>query len=181
MATIPLYDATIGISIHALLTLQDLLKKAAAHPEAATLAETRLYPDMLPFSFQVLIVCNFAKKNVERLTARTLDVWEDNEKTLDELAARVQRTLDLVQSVKREELDGWTEPGQTTMVKIGPFDPVPATVSQYVLTYSVPNMMFHLSTAYGLLRMKGLELGKADLLRNFVTEWFSPPAPPAAA
>lgn len=174
MSTLSLYDASIGVCTHSLETLLDLLKKAQAHPEAATLAETRLYPDMLPFSRQVLIVCNYAKKNVERLAARALDVWEDNEKTLDELTARVQRTLDLVRTVKPEELAGWTAE-RTTELKIGPFDPIAATATQYVLGYSLPNMMFHLSIAYGLLRMKGVELGKADLLRHFVADFFAPP------
>jgi len=174
-STIPLYDATIGVSTHSLETLLDLLKKAQAHPEADTLAATRLYPDMLPFSSQVLIVSNFAKKNVERLTARTLDVWADDETTLEQLVARVEKTLDLLKTVKPEDLDGWSGSDRTTEIKIGPFDPVQATASQYVLGYSLPNLLFHLSIAYGLLRMKGLELGKADYLKHFVSDFFTLP------
>ncbi|KAG7294038.1 hypothetical protein NEMBOFW57_004100 [Staphylotrichum longicolle] len=173
-STIPLYDATIGVSTNSLKTLLDLLKKAQAHPEADTLAATRLYPDMLPFSVQIIIVSNFAKKNVERLAGRQLDVWADDETTLEQLVARVEKTLDLLKTVKPEDLDGWSG-DRTTEIKIGSFDPVKATASQYVLGYSLPNMFFHLSIAYGLLRMKGLELGKADLLKNFVSDFFTLP------
>ncbi len=173
-STISLYDASIGVSTHALETLLDLLKKAQAHPEAATLAETRLYPDMLPFKTQVLIVSNFGKKMVERLAARTLDVWADDEATLEELTARVHKTLDLLKTVKPEDLNGWPA-DRTTELKVGPFDPVQATATQYVLGYAVPNTMFHLSIAYGLLRMKGIEIGKADLLRHFVSDFLTPP------
>ncbi|KAK4121974.1 hypothetical protein N657DRAFT_576441 [Parathielavia appendiculata] len=174
MATIPLYDSTIGVSNHALLTLLDLLEKAKAHPEAATLAETRLYPDMLPFSTQILIVSNFAKKMVERLAGREVEVWEDNEKTLDELVARVNKTLDLLKTVKRVDLDAAT--GKTQTIKMGPLDSAEATTSQYVLGYALPNLFFHLSIAYGILRMKGLELGKANYLRHFLSDFFQAPA-----
>lgn len=173
-STISLYDASIGLSTHALETLLDLLKKAQAHPEAATLAETRLIADMLPFSTQVLIVSNFAKKMVERLAGRTLDAWADDEKTLDELTARVHKTLDLLKTVKPADLDGWSAE-RTTELKVGPLGPVQATATQYLLGYAVPNLMFHLSIAYGLLRMKGVELGKADLLRNFVGDFLAVP------
>ncbi|KAK4148819.1 hypothetical protein C8A00DRAFT_38594 [Chaetomidium leptoderma] len=170
MSTIPLYDATIGLSNHSLLTLLDLLKKVQDHPDSESLLTGRLAPDMLPFPTQIIIVSNFAKKIVERLAGRTLDVWEDNETTLEQLVARVQKTLDLLKTVKREDLDGAAD--KTISLKIGPFDPVSTTTTQYVLGYMVPNMMFHLSVAYGILRMKGVELGKADLLKHFAGDFF---------
>ncbi|KAK4102409.1 hypothetical protein N658DRAFT_515118 [Parathielavia hyrcaniae] len=178
MATISLYETTIGVSSRALLTMLDMLEKAKAHDKAhdkaASLAEARLYEDMLPFRAQVLIASNFGKKMVERLTKRELGVWEDDEKTLDELVARVQKTLDLLKTVKPEDLDAAA--AQTQTIKFGPADPVEATTSQYVLGYALPNLFFHLSTAYGILRMKGLALGKADYITHFVADFFPPPA-----
>jgi hypothetical protein len=175
MATISLYDATIGVSTNSLQTLADLLKKAQAHPEAESLAATRLYPDMLPFSYQIIIVSNFAKKYVERLTGRELDVWADDETTLEQLVARVQKTLDLLKTVSREDVEG--KAVEKVALKMGPYGPFDATTQQYVLGYAMPNIMFHLSIAYGILRMKGIELGKADLVKHFVADFFPMPAP----
>ena len=175
MATLSLYDATIGVSTHSLQTLADLLKKAQAHPEAESLAAARLYPDMLPFSYQIIIVSNFAKKYVERLTGRELDVWADDETTLDQLVARVQKTLDLLKTVSRADVEG--DAVTKVTLKMGPYPPFDATTQQYVLGYATPNIMFHLSIAYAILRMKGIELGKADLIKHFVADFFQQPAP----
>ena len=173
MATnsIPVYDATVGVATHALQTLQALLKKAQAHPDAASFSSTRIAPDMLPFAFQVLTVSNNAKKIVERLapTKADLSVWEDNhESTLDELVARVEKTLALLATVEVKDVE-LKDQG----IKFGPAYPnVPATGGQYVLGYVLPNLFFHLSMAYAILRMKGVELGKADYLGPFVKDFF---------
>jgi hypothetical protein len=175
MASISVYDASIGVCTNSLKTLLDLLEKAKQHPEAATLPATRLIDDMLPFSFQIQLVSNFSKKYVERLTGRELEVWEDNESTLDELVARVHKTLDLLKTVSREDVDGTDK--KTVSLKVGPYEPVDATLTNYVLGYAMPNIMFHLSIAYGLLRMKGIELGKKDLMNHFMADWFKPTMP----
>lgn len=172
MATVPLYDATIGMATHSLLTLLDLLHKAQAHPDAATLPQARLAPDMLPFTTQIQIVSDFSKKFVERLAGRKLEVWENNEETLEQLVARVEKTIALLKTVKREDVDN---AAKTQTVKMGPLDPVQATLEQYVFGYAQPNLLFHLSTAYLILRNKGFELGKADLLKHFVGDFFQVP------
>ncbi len=177
MATVSLYDASIGVATHALLTLLDLVKTAQAHEDASSIAALRLAPDMLPFSFQIQTVSNTSKKVVERLTGRELDVWADDETTLDQLVARIEKTLDLLKSVTKEEVDGQWDAVKTFGLKIGPFEPVPATASQYVLGFAVPNILFHVSTAYAILRVKGLPLGKSVYLKNFVGDFFKPPAP----
>ncbi|KAK4235011.1 hypothetical protein C8A03DRAFT_46764 [Achaetomium macrosporum] len=168
MAAIPLYDITVGFALEANKTLLHIIKKAQAHPDAASFASARLYPDMLPFSFQVQTTSNFSKKIVERLTARgeSIGKWEDNEQTLEELAARVEKTIALLESVKKEEV----EPREQTITYGPKFHPVQATTNQYVLSYALPNLMFHLTTAYDILRMKGVELGKADFLKHFAAE-----------
>ncbi|KAK4132717.1 hypothetical protein BT67DRAFT_450864 [Trichocladium antarcticum] len=158
--TLPLYDATIGLSTQSLQALQGLLKKAQAHPEADSIAATRLAPDMLPFAFQVLTVSSFAKKTVERLApakAAGLGAWEDNHNSsLAELAARVDKTLALLATVNfGPDHVGVAAPGD-----------------RYVLGYAIPNMFFHLSMAYAILRTKGVELGKADYIGPFVKDFF---------
>ncbi|KAL2117660.1 hypothetical protein VTJ04DRAFT_7320 [Mycothermus thermophilus] len=174
MATLPLYETTILVAKHALETLQHILQKAQSHPEAATIAQARLIEDMLPLSFQVQTVSNFAKKTVERLTGRDLGVWPDDETTLEQLLARVQKTLDLLETVKPEDV----EPAATKTheLKIGPTNPFQASTKDYVLGYYLPNLFFHLSTAYGILRSKGLDIGKRDYLKSFVLPFYPVPA-----
>lgn len=174
MATISVYDATIGVANHSLHTLRDLLQKAQDHPDAASMPSLRLVPDMNPLSAQVQYVSNFSKKMVERMAGRTLDVWEDNEETMEQLFARIDKTIDLLKTVKREDVDPIH--GKTVSVSLGRFGEIDTTVSQYVLGFALPNMMFHLSIAYALLRMKGLDIGKADLLKHFMADFF--PIPP---
>jgi hypothetical protein len=169
MATIPLYDITVGCALDANKTLLHIIKKAQAHPDAASFPSARIYEDMLPFTFQVYTVTNFSKKMVERLTARgaSIGTWEDNEQTLEELVARVEKTIALLESVKREEIESKEE--QT--ISYGPkYHAVQTTTNTYVLGYAIPNLMFHLTTAYDILRMKGVELGKADFLKYYAKE-----------
>ncbi|AEO68214.1 uncharacterized protein THITE_2117637 [Thermothielavioides terrestris NRRL 8126] len=174
MSGIDLYNATIGLCNHSLHTLLHIIEKAKAHPDAAELASARLYPDMLPFSFQVIIVSNFAKKTVERLTTppEPLPVWEDKETTFDELVARINKTLALLATVKREDL----VPKEQTVRYTGKFEPVQASTEQYVLTYSIPNILFHVTTAYDILRHKGVDVGKADFLQGFIKDLNLKPA-----
>lgn len=171
MASIPLYDITFGLGNQALRTLIDLLKKAKAHPEAESLPSVRLYPDMLPLSTQILIASNFVKKAVERLVNRSADqppieVWEDNEQTLDELIARVERTLALTATVKKEDVEA-----KEQTLKLGQLGPFPCTGVNYVMGYYLPNLFFHLTTAYDILRMKGLDVGKKDYLTRFMEDF----------
>jgi hypothetical protein len=161
--SLSLYDTTIGSSTKALTALLSLLKKAQEHPEAATIPETRIHEDMLPFKFQVLTVSNFAKKAVERLASRELEAWADEESTLEELIARVEKTLALLATVKPEDLQEKEQAIHWGKQLLGT-----CSTSQYALDYMLPNMYFHLTTAYDILRMKGLTIGKKDYIKPFV-------------
>lgn len=171
MSTLPLYDSTIGVSTHAAEALRGILKKAQAHADAASFPQARLYEDMRPLTFQVQMVSNVAKKMVERLAGRQLDAWEDNEQqTMDELVARVDKTLALLATVKPDDVDGAT--AKSYDLQLSGLHAT-ATAEQYVLGYALPNLFFHLSVAYAILRMKGVELGKRDYLAPFVQDVFS--------
>lgn len=172
--SISIYDATIGTSTRAVNTLLDLVKLAQAHPKGEALASARLADDMLPFTTQVIIVTNFAKKYVERLARRELPVWEDNETTLEQSVARLEKTLDLLKSVTREEIEGASV--KDVNIKIGKLGAADVTTNQYVQDYATPNLYFHLTTAYAILRKEGLELGKAVYIKQFIPEWDIKPA-----
>ncbi|KAL2151171.1 hypothetical protein VTH82DRAFT_6269 [Thermothelomyces myriococcoides] len=173
MATLSLYDTTIATSIHALKTLLDILKKAQTHPEASTLPQARLFPDMFPLTAQILIVIKFCEQFVTHLTGRTVEESSASlheEKTLEELIELSEKTLALLETVSRDEVDGTAV--KTTTVHLIPYGDYNVTVEQFVLTYQLPNLYFHLVTAYDILRMKGLDVGKRDYLKNFVAAWF---------
>ncbi|KAJ4287104.1 hypothetical protein N0V88_007726 [Collariella sp. IMI 366227] len=160
MATISFYEASIGLALNSSLTLRGLLTKAQSHPDAATFANARLAPDMFALGFQVEAVSNFSKKAVERLTGRTdIGVWEDKNPrvegdvyNMDELIARLDKTVALLETVKREDVDAAAD--KTHTLTLGPLPPMNCTTSQY------------------LLGSRGVDVGKKDFLIYFMADIF---------
>jgi hypothetical protein len=146
--------------------LSKILDKAAAHCAAkkidqAVLLQTRLTPDMFPFVKQVQIACDFAKNTVGRLTGEP-PKFPDEEKTLDDLKARIAKTIDYVKSVKAEQVDAAEDKDVT--FPIGPQNTMTLKGAQYVIAFALPNFYFHATTAYDILRQVGVDIGKRDFL-----------------
>lgn len=112
MPAITLYDASVPVFTKALKALDDILDKAVEHAKekgtnADEFVEARLAEDMLPFAFQIQITSTIVKKALMRLTGEdTAGAWEDNEKTIAELKARIAKTLELARSIKPEAVNG---------------------------------------------------------------------------
>ncbi len=166
--TISMYQASVPPLIRSLNNLVAILEKAAAHAEAqkidpAVLINSRLYPDMLPLSKQIQIAADVAKKGVARLAGLEAPVFEDNETTFSELISRLQKTTAYLETFTPEQIDGSEEKSislpvrQETMI----FQGLP-----FLLYFVLPNVYFHVTTAYGILRHSGVELGKMDYLGN---------------
>ncbi|KAL2024874.1 hypothetical protein VTK56DRAFT_3573 [Thermocarpiscus australiensis] len=172
MSTLSLYDVAIGLSQNALQTLLHILKKAQRHPDAASFPETRLREDMRPLIFQVQVVTYIAMNAVERLANRDgkapVAVFAGDEKTMDELIARVEKALALLATAEPKDLEGAED--KTQEVHYGTEWTAPASTKQYVLGFEIPNLFFHLNMAYAILRMKGVDLGKGDYLHPFIKE-----------
>jgi uncharacterized protein len=165
-STASLYDFTVPALVRGLTNLSNQLDKAKAHADQKkfdfkALAEARLIADMLPLTAQIQIATDNAKGAVARLAGIDPPKYEDNEKTYEELKARVAKTLDFVSSVKREQFAG----AETREVVLK-FPSVTLTFNghDYVTKFVLPNVYFHLTTAYGLLRKNGVELGKPDFM-----------------
>ena len=110
---------------------------------------------------------NTSKKAVTNLTGKEVEAWEDNEKTIPELIARVEKTLDLLKSVDRKVVDGSED--KIVDLNLGKVRGIiQAPASTYVLGFALPNYFFHINTAYGILRHKGIQIGKADYLGPFL-------------
>jgi hypothetical protein len=147
-----------------LKSLAHVLGKAEAHAkdkgiDPATLAGARLIEDMFPLTRQVQIATDHAKGAMARLAGREVPKWEDTETTLAELQARVAKADAYVRSVPASALDGAEtrqislQVGQSTME----FDGL-----GYLQGHAQPNFWFHVTTAYAILRMKGVAIGKRD-------------------
>jgi uncharacterized protein len=163
---ISMYQASVPVFIRMLDNLAAILEKAAAHAEArkidpAVLVASRLYPDMFPLVKQVQIASDAAKGGAARLAQMEPPAYEDNEATLADLAARLRRTVDYLRTIKAEQVDGSEDRTVTWRTRT-------ATKTMlgmpYLLNHALPNLYFHIATAYGILRHNGVEIGKGDYL-----------------
>ena len=152
--------------LQTLTALSKILDKASAHCAAkkidqAVLLQTRLTPDMFPFVKQVQITCDFAKNTLGRLTGEP-PKYPDDEKSLDDLKARIAKTIDYVKSFKDADIDALQEKDVT--FPVGPQNTMTLKGAQYVLAFALPNFYFHATTAYNILRELGVDIGKMDFM-----------------
>ena len=162
-----MYDTTIPPLKRALSNLSHILKKAEAYADAksiehAVLLNARLFPDMLPIISQVYIATDMSKGAAARLAGLEVPKYEDTETTFAELQARISKTLAFIGSVKPEQLVGSASRDITITVRKTDLH---FTGQDYLLKWVMPNVYFHLTTTYNILRHNGCELGKTDFLR----------------
>ncbi len=164
--SVSLYDLSIPPMVLALSNLSALLDKAAAHSEAKkidpkVLPAARLIADMFPLSRQVQIACDTAKGAAARLAGVEPPKHEDNETTLAELKARIAKTIDFVGSIKAAQLAG--AESREIVLKF-PNQTLTFSGLDYLRKFVLPNLYFHVTTAYALLRQNGVDIGKRDYL-----------------
>ena len=149
-----------------LSALRQVLQKAEEHCaakgiEPAAILQFRLYPDMLPFWRQVTITCDHGKGAAYRLAGRDVPPIPDTETSFAELRDRIDRTLALMGEVQAEAYEGAEERNVTMKTRMGEFT-LPGR--DYLWQFALPNLFFHATTAYNILRHNGVELGKRDFL-----------------
>lgn len=167
--TISMYAASVPVVNQMLGSLSTILSKAEAHAAAHSinpevLVQTRLFPDMLPLAKQVQIACDFSKGLCARLSGIEAPKFDDNEVTLADLQARIRKTLDFVATIKPEQINGTEERDITFSfgTNTREFKGMP-----YLLHYAMPQIVFHVTTAYAILRSNGVDLGKRDFVGSF--------------
>ena len=134
-------------------------RRATSTP--SVLVGARLAPDMLPFARQIQLTSDFAKNSMARLAGIDPPKFEDTETTMDELFARVKKTIDFIDSVPAASLEG----SETRDIKIPLRDRTVEFKGLAFLQYwAIPNFFFHHVTAYNLLRHNGVDIGKRDFL-----------------
>ncbi|MEI7531317.1 MAG: DUF1993 domain-containing protein [Betaproteobacteria bacterium] len=164
--SISMYQASVPRLIIVMNNLSNILDKAQAHVDArkidaTTLTEFRLFPDMLNFTRQIQIVSDTAKSVVARLAGVEIPAYEDNEKTFADLKARIAKTVAFIQSFKPEQIDGTED--KDIVTKRGDKE-THYKGMQFLLGHGIPNVYFHTTTAYNILRHNGVEIGKRDYL-----------------
>ncbi|ODM81151.1 DUF1993 domain-containing protein [Bradyrhizobium elkanii] len=161
------HDAVVPAYLQILNSLTGELTKAEAHCEAKKIAPevllgSRLYPDMLPLTKQVQLVCDHAARGCARLTHSEVPSTPDAEKSISELKQRLAKTIDYVKSFKPAQFDG--ADARDVTFPIGPDRTMTLKGQQFLSAFSFPNFYFHAVTAHDILRHNGVEIGKRDFL-----------------
>jgi uncharacterized protein len=165
---ITMHTMMVEAATPALKTLSDLLDRGLAHAEAkkfdpSILANARLAPDMFPLTRQVQIACDMIKNGAARLAGLEAPRYEDSETTIEELKARIARTIDYVASIPASAFEG----SEDRDIKIPLRDrTLEMKGLPFLRSWVIPNFWFHVVTTYALLRHNGVEIGKRDFLGN---------------
>jgi uncharacterized protein len=160
-----MYHQMISQCTQTLKNLQTWLDKAeqlaaAKKFDVGVLMTGRLAPDMKPFIYQVQSACDYVKAAAAWLSGQTPPKHEDDEQTIDEVRARIRKTIAFAESVKETQYAGASErkislswaPGKV----LGGED--------YLLQMTIPNTFFHIVMAYAILRHNGVDVGKMDFV-----------------
>jgi hypothetical protein len=163
---ISMYQVSIPVFVKTLGNLAAILDQGAAFAAArkvdpSVLLNWRLAPDMLNLTRQVQIAADHAKRAPARLAGIEAPAYEDNEASFAELKARIDKTIDFINTLKRGQIDG-SEARDITL-KIGGGSQT-LTGQAYLLHNALPNFFFHVTTAYAILRHCGVEVGKKDFI-----------------
>lgn len=168
--TISMYAASVPLLKQVLQSLDAILSKAEAHAsdkkiEPAALLQARLYPDMFPLVKQVQIASDNAKGIAARLAGVAIPSFPDTEQTFEELHARIAKTLDFINAITPEQVNG-SEDRDVVVYKGSPYE-MQFPGQTYLIHFGVPNFLFHVTTAYAILRHNGVDIGKDDFIGKF--------------
>ena len=161
-----IYDASIPPMIRMLQSIAKIMDKAVAQArnedkDLSTLLDARMAPDMHPFPRQIQIMSDAAKGAAARLAGIEAPSMPDTETTFPELQARISKTIDFLKSVSADKLAGVES---REIVMKFPSGEMKFSGRDYLTQFALPNFYFHATTAYDLLRHKGIAIGKMDYL-----------------
>ncbi len=164
--TVSMYQASVPVLARALGNLRHVLQQGAAHAKAKgisdeVLLQTRLIPDMFSLLRQVQTATDMAKGGVARLAGVEPLKIEDNETTLAQLDARLEKVINHLNSFTAAQIDGSEERAIVLKMRSGEKH---FTGQPYLFNYVLPNVFFHCTTAYDILRQIGTDIGKKDFL-----------------
>ena len=160
-----MYYQAISQLTQSLRTIETWLDKAEEFAAARKfdidmLLNASLAPDMKPFIYQVQSACDYVKAAAAWLSGQTPPKHEDNEQTIDEVRARIRKTVSFAESVTEMQYAGAA--ARKVSLSWAPGKVIAG--SDYLLQITIPNTYFHLTTAYSILRHNGVDVGKMDFL-----------------
>lgn len=168
--SISMYAASVPVFKQLLGSLSDVLTKAEAHAAAKsiepnTLLQARLFPDMFPLRLQVQVAVDFATGVTARLANKEVPKYESTERSFAELHTLINGALAFIDGFKAQQIDG----SEQRAIVLRPGTPKERKLDgqAYLLHYGLPQFVFHVTTAYGILRHNGVEIGKRDFLGAF--------------
>ncbi|QSQ10840.1 DUF1993 domain-containing protein [Myxococcus landrumensis] len=165
--SLSMYQASIPVFIRALNVLTTLLQKGAQHAKEQglppeSLLEARLAPDMFTLVGQVQRASDTSKGTAERLSGVPAPRMPDTESTFEELYARITKTVEYLKSIDPARFEGCET--RAVQLQAGPDTKIDFQGDDYLLSFGLPNFYFHVTTAYDILRHRGVQVGKRDFL-----------------
>ncbi|MBC7419218.1 MAG: DUF1993 domain-containing protein [Bdellovibrio sp.] len=160
-----LYEITVPQFMKMLTNLNSILAKGAAHADAKKyemdiLLQSRLAPDQLNLTRQIHIACDSAKLCVARLTGKDAPVHDDTEVKYPELKKRIEEVIAYLGKFNANDF----KDAETKHISQPRWEGKYLTGTEYALQHALPNVYFHVTTAYSILRHNGVEVGKKDFL-----------------
>lgn len=165
--SITMHSASVPVFVRMLNNLLGWLDKAETHAKGRKFdpnnyLSMRLTPDMLPLSAQIQIATDHVKGCTARLAGMEPPKWADDEKTLDDLRARIRKAIEYAESIPAAKMDG--SDAREIVLPIGQNRTMSFPGETFLKSFSLPNFFFHTTMAYALLRQGGVDLGKMDYL-----------------
>ncbi|GAC1329937.1 MAG: DUF1993 family protein [Steroidobacteraceae bacterium] len=164
--SLTMYTATVPTCTRALSNLAAILEKAAAHAQArkidpGVLLNSRLFPDMLPLAMQIHIANDIAQGGAARLAGVEVPAFEAKERSFGDWIAATRGTVAYLESLPPAKFDGAEERAITWQTRTSTKN---MQGTPYLFHHVLPNVFFHITTAYDILRQAGLGVGKMDYL-----------------
>lgn len=162
-----MYQAAVPALMQTLNNLVGILQKGQTHAEAkaidpSVLINSRLYPDMFPLVRQVQIASDIARRGVAKLAGVDAPEVEDTETTFPELIERLRKAVAYLETFTADQIDGSEE--KTITIPVGKDESITLQGLSFLSYFILPNVYFHVTTAYDILRHSGVEVGKRDFL-----------------
>jgi hypothetical protein len=164
--SLSLHDVSVPVFIRAFRNLSEILEKGRAFADEkgiphSELLEARLYPDMAPLTGQIQRASDTAKFTAIRVAQVDNVSMADTETSFDELQARIAATVAFLEKVPSNAMEGREK--AEVVLKFGSLTKT-FTAAEYLLSFALPNFFFHVTTAYDILRHKGVPVGKLDFI-----------------
>lgn len=161
-----MYEITVPVYERMLTNLVNCLEKAEGFAkernfDADMFVQSRLAVDMFPLTAQIILVSDFCCRSMGRLSDTEFPKFADDENTIADLYERIEKTLEFIRGFKPEQIDGTEDKTISFEVRGKTLN---MTGLDYIRHFILPNLYFHITTTYNILRHNGVELGKLDYL-----------------